>query len=1250
LGSLASLLTPYRPLRVCVSLVPRQPAQFPPAKPEDIFARTLRVLLGIGLAVCAVHGQAGAVAWPTNALSAEALRPSSTAATPTLFEILPAARTGIDFAYRWNEAPRYERLFNSSVVGGGVAVGDYDGDGLADLCLTRPAGGYQLYRNLGDCRFTNVTVQAGLRDEAVWSTGSSFADLDGDGRLDLYICCYDGPNRLYLNRGDGTFVEQAKAFGLDYNGASVMMAFGDYDRDGWLDAYLLTAGLIPSSSQRFRVKFVDGRPVVPEELQEFWQLFYLPGERASLAEAGQFDHLFHNNGDGTFQEVSKAAGITGCSFGNAVLWWDYNADGWPDLYVANDYFGPDHVYRNNGNGTFTDVTSQLLPHTPWTSMGADAADLNNDGLIDLIASDMSGTTHFKRMIDMIDTEKSGWFLDFPEPRQYMRNALFYNTGKDQFLEAAFLTGMADTDWTWSILLGDLDNDGRVDVFVPNGMTRDWMDTDLAMKAQALPPAEFARFWRAQPVRDDVNLAFQNLGDYQFRSIGQAWGLDQRGPSFGAALADLDNDGDLDLVVNNFDAPVRIHRNSSRDHHRIKIRLRGHERNRFGVGATIRLESASGRQMRYLSLAHGFMAAGEAVAHFGLGQDSRITQLTVEWPDGTPSVFRDLPSDQTYTITAPVKLSPATQVAAKPATLFTRSSALPNARHTEAATDGWARQSLLPWRLSQLSPGLAWGDANNDGHDDVYLGGSLSKPGGLFLSGGKGQFQLGAPLVSPSPIAEMAPLFFDADSNGSLDLLVVSGGVECEPEAEMLRDRLYLNDGQGRFSLAPDGVLPDLRDSGSTAVAADFDRDGDLDLFIGGRSIPGKYPLTPSSRLLVNDQGRFVDRTDSLAVGLRQSGLVTSAIWSDVDADGWLDLLVACEWGPVRLFRNAQGQLAERTREAGLAEHLGWWTSLVAGDIDRDGDIDYVAGNLGLNTRYQPSPAQPCLLHYGDFAGQGHPEIIEAVATPDGLLPVRGKTTLEKVIPGLREKFPTHHLFAAATLTEIVGAPTLEAALKFTVTTAESTVLRNNGRGGFQFEPLPRLAQIAPVHGLALVEVNGDGHLDLVLAQNSYRPIRETGRMDGGIGLLLLGRGDGSFAPVWPDQSGLVVPGDARGLATGDLNGDGWPDVLVSVNNGELHAFENTAPKTNRLLCLKLQGQRGNPTAVGARIVVQLKQGGQQVAEVYAGGGYLSQSESTLRLGLGPSGEVARVEVRWPRGKTTQHQITFETGPVLLKEE
>lgn len=1222
---------------------------------QRALANTFVVLVSLGLWISS--GIAGAATPPAtstpltvNGIRSKPLAAASRRASGTLFETLTPAQTGIDFVHRWAPEPRYERLFNSSLVGGGVAAGDYDGDGLVDLCLTRPSGGPRLYRNLGGCRFTNVTDQAGVRNDSGWTTGVSFIDVNGDGALDLYICCYDGANRLYINQGNGTFTEQAKARGLDFRGASMMMAFGDYDRDGKLDGYLLTAGLIPNPSQAFRVKFVNGRPEVLEHLREFYQIMYLPEERAVVAEAGQLDHLYHQEAGGTFRDVSKEAGISGFDIGNAVIWWDYNADGWPDLYVANDYFGPDHLYRNDHNGKFTDVTGTALPHTPWTSMGADAGDLNNDGLIDLITSDMSGSTRYQRMIDMIDYERSGWFLEWAEPRQYMRNAVFFNTGKDRFLEAAYLNGMADTDWTWSILLADLDNDGRLDVFVPNGMTRDWMDADLAAQAKALPPEQFAKFWQGQPKRADMNLAFQNQGDLRFASVGKAWGLEHPGPSFGAVAVDLDNDGNLDLVINDFDGPPRVCRNNSSGQHRVVVRLAGANGNRFGIGATVRVESPGGKQMRSITLAHGFMSAGEPAAHFGLGNDARISRLTVEWPSGAVSEFRDLPADQAFTVSEPPPPATAAEPETPPSTLFKRVGCLAAAVHAEAPFDDWARQPLLPWKLSQAGPGLAWADVDGNGRDDLYLAGSLTKPGQLHLNEGQGRFRAGVPLPGAVPREEMAPLFFEVNGDGFPDLLIVSGGARAEQGSEALRHQLFLNDGKGGFVLAPTNTLPDLRDGGSVAAAGDFDRDGAVDLFIGARCSPGKYPQTSSSRLLRNQQGRFVEVTDSVAPGLRQAGLVTSAIWSDVDGDGWLDLLVTCEWGPVRLFVNEGGRLVERTREAGLAEHLGWWRGIAAGDIDNDGDIDYVVSNLGLNTRYRPTAEEPCLLYYGDFAGNGDPQIIEATVNAQGVFPMRGLGPFEKVLPNVREKFPTHHRFAAATLPDLVGTQALNAASKLTVNTSESCILRNNGHGVFSFEPLPRLAQIAPIHGVAFADIDGDGNLDLLAAQNFYSPQRETGRMDGGVSLLLMGNGRGSFSPVWPDLSGIMVPADARSLATCDLNGDGWVDFVVGVNNGPVYAFQNSVPKTNRMFAVKLQGRRDNPTAAGSRVSVHLKHGGMRTAEVYAGGGYLSQSDSTLRFGLGTTGEVEKVEVRWPRGQSSTHPAPLQGNPVVLREE
>ncbi len=1171
--------------------------------------------------------------------------------TGSLFEKRDAASAGIDFAHRWNESVRYERLFNSSMVGGGVAIGDYDRDGRPDLCLTRPAGGCRLYRNLGDFRFTNTTARAGLNTDGAWTTGVSFADVNGDGHLDLHVCCYDGPNQVYVNRGDGTFAERASALGLAYNGASVMVAYADYDRDGDLDCYLLTAGLIPGPAQKFRVKFVNGRPVVPEELQEYWQMFYLPGERAAAAEAGQYDHLYRNNGDGSFSEVTREAGIPGCDFGNAVIWWDPDSDGWPDLYVANDYFGPDRFYRNNRDGTFRDVTREALPYTPWTSMGADSADINNDGLPDLFASDMAGTTHFKRIVDMGDSERSGWFLDLAEPRQYMRNALFLNTGTPRFLEAAHLAGMAQTDWTWSVLLEDLDGDGWVDLFVPNGMTRDWMDNDLAAQAQKLPPVQFVPFWRAQPVRRDLNLAFRNRDGLEFQNVANAWGLAHPGPSFGAAAADLDGDGRPDLIVNDFDAAPRLYRNAAPSGHRVTVQLVGRPPNTRGLGATVKLATAKNRQIRYVTLSRGFMSSGDAVAHFGLGDAVEIESLTVEWPSGETETLAKLAADRRYVVRQPGAAPAQTPIALAPPpepALFVRSDPLAGYVHREEAFDDFARERLLPFRVSPLGPGLAWADMDRDGDLDLYVCGSAVQPGALSSQIAPGSFRR----VEDSGLAtgrnEMSALFFEANGDGLPDLLVVTGGGSHEAGDPNLRDHLYLNAGGGRFQPAPDGSLPDLRDSGSMAVAADWDRDGDLDLFLGSRVVPGRYGESPSSRLLRNEAGRFTDVTARLAPELEHAGMVTGALASDADGDGWIDLLLTCDWGPVRLFRNTGGRLVEHTQQAGLASLLGWWASIEGSDLAQDGAIDYIVTNLGRNSRYQPSATEPVRLYRVDLDGNGETELLEAQVTAEGVILLRGRSALLAAAPALAARFPTHRALASARLPEIIGTNAMERALRLEVSTAESGILHNDGHGKFRFQPLPPLAQIAPASAALVIDADGDVFEDLFLAQNSHAPQRETGRLAGGVGLLLRGGGGGRFDPVWPNQSGLSLPGETRAATRVDLNGDGWDDLLASTREGPLLGFVNRGgTATLRKLRIQLAGPPGNPEAIGARVTVTAGEHTGRTIEVRSGGGGLAQSARGISVWIGDNSMPADVQIRWPDGLETRARASAGVDPVQI---
>jgi hypothetical protein len=1163
----------------------------------------------------------------------------------TLFETLPAHRTRIDFTFVWDPPERYKWFFDNT-VGGGVAIGDYDNDGLPDIFLTRGFGGSRLYRNNGDFVFDDATVRAGLDDKGTWAMSSSFADVDNDGDLDLFVCDYDSSNRLYQNLGDGTMIERASEAGLDFTGASIMMAFADYDRDGDLDGYLLTNRYLPATGRINEVEIIkkNGRRIIPDELSELVDIIIKPDGREKIIKIGQEDKLYRNNGDGTFSDVTASAGISGRDMGLGIIWWDFNGDGWPDIYVSNDFYGSDKLYRNNRNGTFSDVIEDTVPHTPWFSMGVDAADINNDGLMDLMASDMAATTHYKAKVNMGEMEEQGWFLESAEPRQYMRNAVYLNSGAGRFMEIASLLGLANTDWTWSVKFADFDNDGWIDLFVSNGMTRNWFNSDLRRRARRLGGLNTEEggnvFLESSPLQE-TNLAYRNTRGLRFDDVSQDWGLADLGVSFGAATGDIDGDGDLDLVVNNFEAPVSIYRNRSIKGNRVTIRLIGRTSNRYGVGATVRVKSGNQAQMRTLTQASGFASANEPIIHFGFGENETIDVLSVTWPMGQVQRFNRLPTGRAYTISEPSNPGSVSIPDVEPIPMFKGLLLDESFRHEEDDYDDFADQPLLPNRLSRLGPGIALRDVNGDGIEEIYIGGAAGQPGRLLTADSS------RPSWSEIPAAifdahrsreDMGALFFDSDSDGDADLFVVSGGPGRYPFDARLRDRLYLNDGSGNFEEARAGTLPDIRDSGGTVAAADFDRDGDLDLFVGGRYVPRKYPTTPSSRLLLNESGRFLDATPELAPDLTVTGLVTSALWSDADQDGWLDLLITNEWGSVRLYHNREGHLVDATEEVGFAQYLGWWNSITGRDIDNDGDIDYAVANVGLNTKYHADPNNPVLLYYGNFGLKGKMRLVEASYEGEEIYPIRGRSCSTIAIPHLGLEFESFHEFANASLDEIYTSDRLERAERLAVNTLESGLFLNDGNGRFHFRPLPRLAQAAPGFGLVLTEVDGDGHADLFMVQNFFGPQPETGQMDGGVSILLLGNGDGAFSPVWPNRSGLFAYGDANALSSVDLNDDDWVDFAITQNDGPLIAFENRGSQKHKPFTVRLKGEPGNLAAIGSHVTVILDNGSRQTAEIYAGSGYLSQSTNTLFFGLGESGSAVQVEVRWPDGSESTHTL------------
>jgi hypothetical protein len=1192
-----------------------------------------------------------AVAPAAEGLKMEPLAPPSKPTGKTLFTKLNPEQTGLTVLNRMNVEHPMNYLYHSGMTTGGVATADFDGDGRPDIFFAGTTGPNKLYRNTGGLKFEDITAKSASLDGGEnWSSGASAADVDGDGDLDLYVCNYEKPNQLFLNNGKAVFTEVAKAGGLDAIDCSHSAYFADYDGDGDVDMYLLTN----------RVEDPEGTPkelpvdkkgaegvFMKKDKERYYAIWRYDYDNWGSEAIGTDDRFYRNdsaNGKVAFTDITKAAGVSGRGDGLGAVWLDYDRDGKLDLYVANDFIGPDKFYKNNGNGTFTDILQQAVPHTPWFSMGIDIGDVNNDLLPDILVADMSATSHYKSKTTMgvmggIDLKRSY----FSSPPQYMVNTLLINTGAGRFLEGSKLFGVRSTDWTWTVKFADFDLDGWQDLYFTNGISRHMNDSDLKITQDMLWGKHMFDYFKSGEMRKEMNRSYRNTGKDKFEETSEPWGLGHLGVTYGAASADLDGDGDLDIVEVNLEEPNFLLRNDATTGNRLVVKLVGTKSNTHAIGAEVVIKTKTGSQMRQLSPQAGYHTYNEDIVHFGLGPDDLVEELTVRWPGAGEQRFTNLKANARYTITQPANGGESIKLEPKQPTIFTPSATLAGLKHKDT---GWEsdfnRQILLPHSQSQFGPALAWGDLDGDGDDDTFFGSGAGDIAQVRLNDGKGRFAAKwvEDFRKDKAAEDMGAVFFDADGDGDLDLYVVSGSNEFEPKAKELQDRLYLNDGKASFAGAPAGAIPADTENDGPVAAVDYDRDGKIDLFVGARCVPGDYPHSGRSRLLHNESGpngvKFTDVTDQVP-GLAKAGLVNAALWSDVNSDGWLDLLVAAEWQPIRFFKNEQGRLVDDTERAGFSGQKGWWNSIAAGDFDGDGDLDYAVGNIGLNSKYkQPDASHPMVTYYADFDGSGNSDIVEVKREGDSLFPERGRSCSSNAMPFIKEKFPTFKQFALAKLDEVYPAEKLAKAEKFEATEFQSGVFWNE-KGKFTFKPFERIAQISPVFGLVAADWDADGVCDLFLAQNFFGPQIENPRYDGGLGDLLLSDGKGGFRRVVHRESGIAIVGDMRSASLADWNGDGRPDLAVTRNSDATAAYETASGKWLRV---NLPASK----APGARAT--LTRGGKtQVAEYGAGQGYLGQNAGALWFGLGENSAGGTVKVQFADGTATE--LAFDGKTLTL---
>lgn len=1144
------------------------------------------------------------------------------AGSKTLFRLLDPKECGITFANRLAESDTDNAIFYEYYYNGaGLAVGDLDNDGLSDIVFGANMTECRVYLNRGGLKFADITSKCGINTSGKWITGVSLADVNNDGWLDIYLCAagnidYDYTNLLYLSNGDRDnlfFTECAAAVGLADRGYSTQAVFFDYDRDGDLDMYLVTASMTIPNKNALRQRKNDGS--VPNT-----------------------DRLYRNEGINPltnlpfFRNVSREAGITWDGFGLGVAVCDINKDGWPDIYVGNDYISNDLLYVNQKDGTFREMVRDYTKHITLSTMGLDIADFNNDGLVDIVTLDMQPENYYRKRtmaLNMRDYKRYLSELNAGYSPQYIRNMIQMNNGdidgRITFSDIGQLAGIFETDWSWGALFADFDNDGFKDLIIGNGIPHDVTNMDVSelwmRTIRANREIDFTVLYKLLKAEMDKlgnvkkpNMIFRNNGSLIFEMKTREWGLDRPSYSTGVVFADLDNDGDLDLIINNINDPAFVYENTlmnvdslKSENHFISLILRGGTKNTGGIGTKVTVYHDGRLQYHEHFPVRGFQSMVDPKIHFGVGKSESIDSIIVCWPDEKVQKLRNVPSDQFIEVR---------YTDAGTETVFQNKTANPSLFtpvpdkngikyiHHEREFIDFDIQPLVPHQYSREGPGIAVGDINSDGLDDFFIGGSTSFSGMIFIQGDNSVFT-SYPLPGENNYEDMGALLFDADGDGDNDLYVVSGGAGLPPGIEFYNDRLYINNGRGGFIMNRE-ALPDERVCGSHVAAADFDRDGDLDLFVCGRVSLESYPLPPRSFLLRNDskgsQIRFTDVTGTVAPELERPGLLASALWTDFNNDGWPDLVIAGEWMPVMFFENEQGKLRNITGSTGLDKYTGWWNSIAAGDFDRDGDMDYAVGNLGLNTQYKVSPAEPMRIMARDFDLNGTIDPVCSYYVQGKSYPIYHRNVLLSQIPSLRNRYNTYEAYARATLDDIFPEDARKGAYIKECTWFASSWIENLGNGAFSMHSLPEEAQLSPVFGMLAGDYNNDGKCDLILTGNSYSSNVYTGQYDASIGLFLSGDGKGGFVPVLGRESGFFVDGDAKSLAEISLK-NGSSLILAARNSDTLRVFKPVSKPAGTL-------RLGKDDFCAE---VTFGNGTREYHEFYYGSGYLSQSSRVMKL-------------------------------------